>query len=130
MAFSFIIIGYARSIGAMLVGAAVGSTGFGAFQPALYSMCMLSETPLKRGVASNTLYIGIDVSLFLGPVLGSMVYDMYNYSVMFMSASLVIMIALVVFILILPSYYRRRRALEEVDTKPGLRLVFKSGSHG
>ncbi|MBN1907359.1 MAG: MFS transporter [Deltaproteobacteria bacterium] len=130
MALSFIIIGSATTIGTMLIGAAVASTGFGAFQPALYSMCMLSETPLKRGVASNTLYIGIDVSLFLGPILGSMVYDMYNYSVMFRSASVVILMALVVFFLILPSYYRRLRELEEVDIKPGLRLVSKKGSHG
>ncbi|NLD38572.1 MAG: MFS transporter [Desulfatiglans sp.] len=123
MALSFIIIGSAKTIGTMLIGAAVASLGFGAFQPAMYSMCMLSETPLKRGVASNTLYIGIDVSLFLGPVLGSMVYDMYNYSIMFESASLVILMAIVVFILLLPSYYRRRRALEEMDrVETGLKV--------
>lgn len=125
MALSYIIIGYAKTIGVMLIGAAVASAGFGAFQPALYSMCMLSETPLKRGVASNTLYIGIDVSLFLGPLLGSMVYDMYNYSVMFKSASLVILMALVVFFLILPSYYRRRRALEEMDMKQAPPILSK-----
>ncbi|MGD9159607.1 MAG: MFS transporter [Desulfobacteraceae bacterium] len=115
MALSFIIIVSARSIGTILTGAAIGAAGFGAFQPALYSMCILSETPLKRSVASNTLYIGVDVSLFIGPILGSMVYDMYNYSVMFKSASLTILMALAVFFLLLPSYYRRRRALEAMD---------------
>jgi MFS family permease len=118
MALSFIIIGSAKTISTMLIGAAIASLGFGAFQPALYSMCMLSETAIKRGVASNTLYIGIDVSLFLGPILGSMVYDMYNYAVMFKSASLVILMALVAFVLLLPSYYRRRSALEEAEIKP------------
>jgi hypothetical protein len=62
----------------MLAGAAVASLGFGSFQPALFAMCVLSETPLKRSVASNTLYIGIDLGLFLGPIMGGAVYDMYN----------------------------------------------------
>ncbi len=115
MALSFIVVGSAKSIGTMLTGAAIAAAGFGAFQPALYSMCILSETPLKRSVASNTLYIGIDISLFFGPIVGSMVYDMYNYSIMFKSASLVILMALAVFMLLLPSYYRRRRVLEAMD---------------
>ena len=116
-AVSFIIIGSARSIGMMLTGAAVGAVGFGSFQPAIYSMCILSETPLKRSVASNTLYIGIDISLFIGPILGSVVYEIYNYSIMFKSASLMIIIALIIFIILLPSYYRRRRVLEDMETE-------------
>ncbi|MBN2062302.1 MAG: MFS transporter [Deltaproteobacteria bacterium] len=112
---SFFIIGYAGSIGTILTGAVIAAVGFGSFQPAVYSMCILSETPLKRSVASNTLYIGIDIGLFLGPILGSIVYENYNYSIMFKSASLVVFIALIIFILILPSYYRRRRALEVME---------------
>ncbi len=112
---SFIIIGYAGSIGTMLTGAAIAAIGFGSFQPAVYSMCILSETPLKRSVASNTLFIGIDIGLFLGPILGSIVYEIYDYSIMFKSASLVVLIALIVFFLLLPSYYSRRRVLEAMD---------------
>ena len=101
----------------MLIGAAVAALGFGSFQPAFYSMCILSETPLKRSVASNTLYIGIDVGLFIGPMMGGIVIEMFNYSIMFMSGSLMILMALVIFILMLPSYYRRRVALEAMDTE-------------
>lgn len=114
---SFIIIGTGKSLGTILLGAAVAALGFGSFQPALYSMCILSETPLKRSVASNTLYIGIDIGLFIGPILGSIVYEVYDYSTMFKSGSLMIFIALIVFILSLPSYYRRRRVLETTETK-------------
>ena len=67
----------------MLAGGTIAAIGFGSFQPALYSMVILSETPLKRSVASNTLYMGIDLGLFVGPILGSIVYEMYNYSIMF-----------------------------------------------
>ena len=116
-AVSFIIIGSGKSIGTMLAGAAIAAVGFGSFQPALYSMCVLSETSLKRSVASNTLYIGIDLGLFLGPIIGSIVYEMYNYSIMFKTASLMIFIALIAFILLLPAYYRRRRVLEAMETE-------------
>jgi MFS family permease len=116
-AVSFIIIGSGRSIGTMLVGAVIAAVGFGSFQPALFSMCILSETSLKRSVASNTLYIGIDLGLFVGPIIGSIAYEMYNYSFMYTSASLLIFIAFIVFILSLPAYYRRRRVLEAMETR-------------
>jgi MFS family permease len=114
-AVSFIIIGASRSIGAMLVGAAIAAIGFGSFQPALFSMCILSETPLKRGVASNTLYIGIDLGLFVGPIIGSVIYEMYNYSIMFKTTSLMIFAGFIAFILMLPVYFRRRKALEALE---------------
>lgn len=112
---SFIIVGFSKSISSMLAGAAIAAIGFGSIQPALYSMCILSETHLKRSVASNTLYIGIDVGLFIGPILGSIVYEMYDYSTMFKANSLMILIALIVFVLMLPAYYRRRVFLESMD---------------
>ena len=112
---SFIIIGYSKLLSTMLFGAAVAAIGFGSFQPALYSMCILSETPLKRSVASNTLYIGIDVGLFIGPIFGSIVYEIFSYATMFKTASSMIIIALIVFTLMLPSYYRRRRVLEAME---------------
>ena len=113
-ALSFIMIGFSRSIGQMLAGAAIAAIGFGSFQPALYSMCILSETPLRRSVASNTLYMGIDIGLFIGPILGSILYEFYGYAVMFRTASLMGLIALIVFVLLLPAYYRRRMVLEGI----------------
>ena len=50
---SFFIVGYSTSLGTLLVGSVIASIGSGSFQPAIYSMCILSETPIKRGVASN-----------------------------------------------------------------------------
>ena len=116
-AFSFFIIGYGKTLGTMLAGGTIAAIGFGSFQPALYSMVILSETPLKRSVASNTLYMGIDLGLFVGPILGSIVYEMYNYSIMFKAGSLMIFMAIIVFIILLPAYYRRRLALETMETK-------------
>jgi MFS family permease len=115
-AVSFIIIGFSKSIGTMLAGAVMAAMGFGSCQPALFTMCIQSETPLKRSVASNTLYTGLDLGLFLGPIMGSIVYEMYNYSVMFKSVPIIVIIALISFFLMLPIYNRRRRALEAMET--------------
>jgi MFS family permease len=93
-AVSFIIIGFGKSIGTMLAGAVIAAIGFGSSQPALFSMCIQSETPLRRSVASNTIYIGMDLGLFIGPIIGSIVYEKYNYSVMFKSVPLLVFIAL------------------------------------
>ncbi len=114
---SFFIVGYSTSLGTLLGGAVIASIGFGSFQPAIYSMCILSETPLKRGVASNTLYIGIDIGLSIGPVLGGIVNGMYDYATMFKAGSSVAVFSLIVFILILPAYYRRRRFLESTEAR-------------
>ena len=116
-AVSFIVVGSGKSIEAMLAGAVIAAIGFGSFQPALNSMCILSETPLKRGVATNTLFIGIDLGLFVGPIAGGIVYEMYNYSIMFRSTSLMIVIAILIFVISLPAYYRRRSVLEALETQ-------------
>jgi MFS family permease len=116
-AVSFLIVGFGKTLDTMLAGAAVASLGFGSFQPALFSMCVLSETALKRSVASNTLYIGIDLGMFLGPIMGGAVYDMYDYSTMYRTTSLMILIALIIFIFMLPAYHRRRRVLEAMETE-------------
>lgn len=112
---SFLIIGSANSLTTILGGAVIAAMGFGSFQPALYSMCILSETPLKRSVASNTLFTGIDFSLFIGPILGSIVYGIYGYATMFKSAAFMIIIAIIILTLLLPAYHRRRNILEAME---------------
>ena len=116
-ALSFFIVGNSRSLNILLLGAIIASIGFGSFQPAVYSMCILSETPLKRGVASNTLYIGVDIGLFMGPILGGFVKDMYNYATMFKSGSTVAVFTMIALLLMLPAYYRRRKVLDAMDNR-------------
>ena len=114
---SFFIVGYSTSLGTLLVGSVIASIGSGSFQPAIYSMCILSETPIKRGVASNTLYMGIDLGLTIGSILGGIIYGMYDYATMFTAGSSVAIFALIVFLYMLPTYYRRRRVLEAMESK-------------
>jgi MFS family permease len=110
---SFIIVGSSKSLEMILVGAVIAAMGVGSTQPAIQAMCMQSESPLKRSVASNTIYIGMDLGLFAGPLLGSIVFEQSgSYAFMFRTAVIPVVLALICFIVILPIYRKRLRALE------------------
>ncbi|MBN2038606.1 MAG: MFS transporter [Spirochaetes bacterium] len=117
---SFIIVGMSKSLPLMLVGAGLAAIGYGSTQPALLSMCIQSETSLKRAVASNTMYIGIDFGFFLGPIIGSIIFEMYNFADMFKSVSIIQVLGLISFIIILPIYHRRRNTLDKVEINSSL----------
>ncbi|SHH95138.1 Predicted arabinose efflux permease, MFS family [Sporobacter termitidis DSM 10068] len=114
-AVSFLIVGFSKTLGMALVGAVVAAIGVGATQPPLQAMCIQTEVPLKRSVASNTIYVGMDVGLFLGPLLGSVVYKHTSFAFMFKSAIVPVVLAFVSFIIILPMYNKRVRALEAAE---------------
>jgi MFS family permease len=111
-ALSFVLFGSSKTLGMTLLCAVLAALGVGAVQPSLQAMCMQTEVPLKRGVAGNTLYIGMDGGLFLGPVLGSLVYEHTSFAVMFKWTAVPIVLALISFIIILPLYRKRRCELK------------------
>lgn len=112
---SFLIVSSAKSLPVLLIGAAVAAIGYGATQPALQAMCIQSVQPLKRGVASNTMYVGMDLGFFLGPVIGSIIYEKTNYATMFRFSSLIILVGLICFFIILPGYKRSQAELTAGD---------------
>ena len=95
-----------------VIGAVMVAFGYGSSQPALQAMSLQTETPLRRGVASNTLYIGYDLGFFIGPLCGGLVYGISDYRVMFVSSSAVVALAIVGFLLIMPAHRRRMGELE------------------
>ena len=115
---SFVTIGLASSLPVVLVGAVLAAIGYGAAQPALMAMCLQSVPVLKRGVASNTLYIGMDLGFFAGPLLGSVVYSVSDYPTMYLSMLVPVVAALVLFIVLWPLYVKRsREAYSVVQTE-------------
>jgi MFS family permease len=109
---SFVIVGTSKTLAQAVVGAIVAALGVGSSQPAIQAMNMQTVTPLKRSVASNTIYVGMDLGLFVGPLLGSVVYEHSSFAFMFQMTAVPVLAALVCFIIILPVYNRRRRELE------------------
>lgn len=110
-AVSFLVIGFSGSLWMALIGAVLGAVGYGSAQPSLQAMCMQTETPLKRGVASNTMYMGIDLGLFSGPFLGGLVYARTNYATMFKTGLIPVFLAIICFMIIFPIYRRRMEEL-------------------
>ena len=110
-AVALLVIGFSTNLLMALVGAVLAAIGFGSSQPSLQAMCMQSETPLKRGVASNTMYMGIDLGLFFGPFLGGLVYAKTDYATMYKTGVVPVCIAIVLFIVILPIHKKRQKEL-------------------
>jgi len=75
---SFAIIGFGDSLFMILIGAAVAAIGFGGSFPTIQTMCLLSVSPIRYGVASNTIYFGIDFGYFLGPVIAGIIINHYG----------------------------------------------------
>jgi MFS family permease len=111
-AVSFIVVGTSKTLEQAIVGGVIAALGVGSTQPAIQAMNMQTVMPLRRSVASNTIYIGMDLGLFIGPLLGSVIYKHSSFAAMFRMMAIPVAIALVCFILILPIYKRRLRELE------------------
>jgi MFS family permease len=73
---------------------------------------MQSVTPLKRAVASNTNFFGVDLGMFLGPFLGGIIYKFSDYSVMYLSTIAPILLAMILLAVFWPGYVRRRQLVQ------------------
>jgi MFS family permease len=71
----------------------------------------------RRGVASNTLYIGMDLGFFLGPVFGGWaVLRAGGYGPVFFLAVIPAVLAAAAFIAALPGYKRLSARYSGADT--------------
>ena len=112
LALAFLVVGSSTALWMVLVGAALAAVGVSATQPPLIAMSILIVPALKRGVASNTIYMGIDLGLFIGPLFGGFIHEMSDYSSVFKAAIIPTMLAMVALLAILPGFKRRRAELE------------------
>lgn len=111
---SFVVIANAKSLAVILVGALLAAAGYGAANPATQSMCMQCETHVRRAVASNTLYIGMDLGFFLGPLIGGFIKDYADYKDVISFGAIPAVLAIIVFIVTWPTYTKR---LGEISSK-------------
>ncbi|HHX75048.1 MAG TPA: MFS transporter, partial [Firmicutes bacterium] len=88
-ALSFLVVGLGNSFPAVVAAAILAPLGFGLAQPAIQVMALQSVEPVRRGVASNTNFFGIDLGFFVGPSLAGLAYSLTgSYTTMFMLAAL------------------------------------------
>jgi MFS family permease len=108
-AVSFVLAGISRSLIALLCTAVVAALGYGTAQPAVQTMCIQAVPPIKRAVASNTNFFGLDMGLFLGPLLGGVIYSLSGtYSIMYSAMLIPISLSVLVLSLTYKTYEKTR----------------------
>ncbi|MPW24369.1 MFS transporter [Alkalibaculum sp. M08DMB] len=109
---AFIAVSYATDLKLIIVGAVCAAIGMSAAGPAVQVMVMQSVPPIRRGVASNTNFLGMDLGSFFGPTIAGVILARYDYTVMFRLAAIPIVIAMIVFALGWKAHLRQREYLQ------------------
>ncbi|MCL2167475.1 MAG: MFS transporter [Clostridiales bacterium] len=113
---ALVVISNSRTLPIVLIGAVFSALGSGFVQPGLNALCVQTETPRRRAVASNTLFGGTDLGLYVGPLVGGAVVARSNYSMAILSGLLPLTMALVCFFAVMPGYTRRQKEIERLMT--------------
>ena len=79
---SFFIISYAHTIWSFLLAAFIAGCGYGACQPAIQALSMKAVPIERRGSASSTNFIGMDLGNFFGPAIGGFIAQFLGYHMM------------------------------------------------
>ena len=106
---AFLVLSTARSLPMFLVAAGISSFGYGGMFPALQAACMKCVPKERRGSASSTLYVAVDLAQFFGPIMGSQIISATNsYPTMWRCMELFILAATGV------ALWQRKR-IKEID---------------
>ena len=92
-------------------GAVLAGIGYGAAQPVLQSLVMQTEPKARRAVAGNTLYVGMDIGFFIGPIIGGFVRDISTYRSVMLFGTIPAFLGAVLFFI---GWRSASRRLEEV----------------
>ncbi len=74
-AMTFVMFSVSRSITGFIAAAVFSALGYGIALPNLQALCMTSVPAEKRGVGSNTFFLGQDIGQFMGPYLAGLIVD-------------------------------------------------------
>ncbi len=115
---SFLMLWKAQSMTAVYISAVLSSLGFGASFPVFQSLCLQVVPRIKRGAASNTVFIGIDIGQFFGPIIGGTLISAYAttghaYSTLFLLGVVPIIISAAIYAAFRKYLVRKIREAEE-----------------
>jgi len=79
---SFFIISWSTSLFGLLGAAFIAAFGQGAIGPAIQALTMKSVTPQRRGAASSTNYIAMDIGALTGPAIAGQIISLFGYVAM------------------------------------------------
>ena len=112
---SFGIIGGAKTLTPIIIGAVLAGIGYGAASPALQSLVMQTEPKARRPVASNTLFVGSDLGFFFGPIIGGFIRDAATYRTVMLFGIIPAFLASVLFLASWPAASRRMAEVHQIE---------------
>lgn len=72
---TFVLFGASRSLPGFIAAAIFSALGYGLTLPNMQALCMTSVPSDRRGVASNTMYLGQDLGQSIGPSIAGALID-------------------------------------------------------
>jgi Arabinose efflux permease len=117
---AFIMIFMAQSITMVYAAGIVAGLGYGGAFPSIQAVCLQTMPSIKRGVASNTNFLGMDLGMFLGPTLGGMVitkflYTGRAYSILYLTALIPLALSIVVMLIFKKSIENRIKEVSAME---------------
>jgi len=119
--FAFVILpGYILTAGAMLaigmgfnvffivLAALLFACGAGTGMPAIQADCLMRLGRSRSSVATGTYFIGLDIGMTVGPVVGGIMADAFGFRATFNSAAMLMLVGFFVYVLYQKG--RKRRA--------------------
>ena len=98
-AIGMLIIGFASSLWHLLAAAVFVSIGIGCGLPSIQADCLKRLGPARRTVATGTYFIGLDIGMFVGPLVGGAVIGAFGYQTAFTSATVLLLFGFVVYLM-------------------------------
>ncbi len=92
-------------------------------QPILMAECIKKATPDKRGSASNTSYVGVDIGMFTGSNLAGILVAYVGYQSMYFLMTLPVVICSVLFVIL----FRKGKAQELSEAELAAEIIEEEG---
>ena len=104
----YFVLGASTSIFSVIAAGFISAFGFGACQPAIQALSMKCVPNEKRGSASCTNYIGMDIGQFVGVSVSGVIAEGMGYEFMWRAMTVPFFVGIAVVLL----FRRRIRGIE------------------
>lgn len=107
-ALSLVVISFSRTLPMFVLSGAFSAFGYGICQPAVQTLCIQLATKARRGVASNTNYIGVDAGYLITPIIAGFIVTLVQeqsgdvvagYAEMFRIMTIPIFVAFLIYLM-------------------------------
>ena len=96
-AMGMVLIGFASMLWHLILAAVFFSIAIGCGLSAIQTDCIRRLPPSRRTVATGTYFIGLDIGMVAGPMLGGIISDFFGFHVTFYSAGILMLIGFTIY---------------------------------